>query len=65
MDADRFLLVGGQPLREPVARYGPFVMNEEAQIIEAIEDYRAGAAGAHRADRTVSGQERQGEPGAI
>jgi hypothetical protein len=41
----RLLLLGGQPLREPVARYGPFVMNEEAEIHEAIADYRAGRLG--------------------
>jgi redox-sensitive bicupin YhaK (pirin superfamily) len=41
----RVLLVGGQPLGEPVARYGPFVMNEESEIVEAIEDYRAGRLG--------------------
>jgi hypothetical protein len=44
-EAARLLLIGGQPLREPVARYGPFVMNEEAEIHEAIEDYRAGRLG--------------------
>ncbi|MDR6289977.1 hypothetical protein E9232_002498 [Inquilinus ginsengisoli] len=38
----RFLIVAGKPLREPVAKYGPFVMNTEAQIVEAIEDFRAG-----------------------
>ncbi|HMG49873.1 MAG TPA: pirin family protein [Inquilinus sp.] len=38
----RFLIVAGKPLREPVAKYGPFVMNTEAQIAEAIEDFRAG-----------------------
>ena len=38
----RFLIVAGKPLREPVAKYGPFVMNTEAQIIEAIDDFRAG-----------------------
>jgi redox-sensitive bicupin YhaK (pirin superfamily) len=41
----RVLLVAGQPLREPVARYGPFVMNDESEIVEAIEDYRAGRLG--------------------
>lgn len=38
----RLLIVAGKPLREPVAKYGPFVMTTEAQIIEAIEDFRAG-----------------------
>lgn len=41
----RLLLLAGQPLREPVARYGPFVMNTEAEIHEAIGDYRAGRLG--------------------
>jgi redox-sensitive bicupin YhaK (pirin superfamily) len=41
----RVLLLGGQPLGEPIARYGPFVMNEEAEIYEAIEDFRAGRLG--------------------
>ncbi|KGM33648.1 hypothetical protein P409_14650 [Inquilinus limosus MP06] len=38
----RLLIVAGKPLREPVAKYGPFVMSTEAQIAEAIEDFRAG-----------------------
>jgi redox-sensitive bicupin YhaK (pirin superfamily) len=42
----RLLLLSGVPLREPVARYGPFVMNSEEEIIEAIEDFRAGRLGA-------------------
>ena len=41
----QLLLIGGRPLGEPVARYGPFVLNEEAEIHEAIEDYRAGRLG--------------------
>jgi redox-sensitive bicupin YhaK (pirin superfamily) len=40
--AGRVLLVAGRPLEEPVARYGPFVMNTPAQIHEAIADFRAG-----------------------
>jgi quercetin 2,3-dioxygenase len=36
------LLVAGVPLNEPVARYGPFVMNEPHEIDQAIEDYRSG-----------------------
>jgi quercetin 2,3-dioxygenase len=39
------LLIAGVPLNEPVVRYGPFVMNTEAQIIQAIEDYRNGRMG--------------------
>ncbi|MDO1529460.1 pirin family protein [Fulvimonas sp. R45] len=38
----RVLLVAGRPLAEPVARYGPFVMNTPEQIHEAIADFRAG-----------------------
>ena len=34
------LLVAGQPLDEPIARYGPFVMNTQDEIVQAIEDYR-------------------------
>ena len=40
--ATRLLVVAGRPLHESVARYGPFVMNTQAQIHEAIADFRAG-----------------------
>jgi len=39
------LLIAGAPLREPVARYGPFVMNNKAEILQAIEDYQSGRMG--------------------
>ena len=39
------LLLGGVPLKEPVVRYGPFVMNTEREIARAIDDYRAGRLG--------------------
>ena len=38
----RFLLLAARPLGEPMARYGPFVMNDEAQIRQAFQDYREG-----------------------
>jgi redox-sensitive bicupin YhaK (pirin superfamily) len=40
------LLIAGVPLNEPIARYGPFVMNTQAEIRHAIEDYRLGRMGA-------------------
>ena len=38
----RLILVAGRPLNEPVAKYGPFVMNTPQQIAQTIEDFRAG-----------------------
>ena len=40
------LVIAGVPLNEPIARYGPFVMNTEAEIHQAFEDYRRGRMGA-------------------
>lgn len=39
--AVRFLLVSGQPLYEPIARYGPFVMNTREEIEQALRDLRS------------------------
>jgi redox-sensitive bicupin YhaK (pirin superfamily) len=41
----RLLLLAGTPLGEPVAHYGPFVMNTKSELIEAIRDYESGKMG--------------------
>jgi hypothetical protein len=40
------LVLAGEPLHEPVVRYGPFVMNTKQEIIDAIEDFQQGRMGA-------------------
>jgi redox-sensitive bicupin YhaK (pirin superfamily) len=49
------LLLGGLPIREPIAHHGPFLMNTRAEIVQAIEDYSHGRMGSIPAiERPVS-----------
>ena len=45
MNCTKFILVGGEPLHEPVARGGPFVMNTKEEILQAFDDYQSGKLG--------------------
>ena len=38
----RVLLIAGKPLGEPIAQYGPFVMNTHDEIVAAVQDFQAG-----------------------
>ena len=49
------LLLGGLPIRAPIAHYGPFVMNTRDEIIQAVEDYQAGRLGIVPADQLARG----------
>uniref|UniRef100_A0AAZ3PQI3 Pirin n=1 Tax=Oncorhynchus tshawytscha TaxID=74940 RepID=A0AAZ3PQI3_ONCTS len=44
-----FVLIAGQPINEPVVQHGPFVMNTEEEINQAVRDYRTGTNGFERA----------------
>ena len=44
-EAARFLLMSGKPMHEPIVRYGPFVMNTQAEIVQTLKDLRNGTFG--------------------
>lgn len=45
MDDTRLLILAGEPLNEPLQTYGPFVMNNQTEVMQAIKDYQMGKMG--------------------
>jgi len=44
-EESRLLVMSGKPINEPIARYGPFVMNTKDELVQAVQDYQAGKMG--------------------
>ncbi|MFT5019746.1 MAG: redox-sensitive bicupin YhaK (pirin superfamily), partial [Polaribacter sp.] len=45
LEETRAILLAGEPINEPLATYGPFVMNNQTQVMEALRDYQMGKMG--------------------
>ena len=45
IEASRMIVLTGEPIKEPVSTYGPFVMNTQREIIQALNDYQSGKMG--------------------
>ncbi|KAF0042989.1 hypothetical protein F2P81_004326 [Scophthalmus maximus] len=48
-EVSHFVLIAGEPLKEPVVQHGPFVMTTEEEITQAVKDYQSGSNGFERA----------------
>ena len=60
------IVLGGRPIREPVAWMGPFVMNTREEVVQAVRDYQAGRLGSipavHNAPTTLVETGRPADP---
>ena len=50
----KFVLIGGQPLNEPIQQHGPFVMNTKQELYQTFQDYQSGQNGFENADQWES-----------